>query len=162
MQNHFLALQHFLEQNYLRLNVKAEQMTFDVDNLTVTDGGHGETIDGYHFANLKYSGIVYAERLPKHKLLFFSVLIKSWLDRFDEVRQKYDLPDIKLEVIPLDNGKLIDVMATLEFVDEVYLTPAEVPGVDTIEWAGRLWHGADYPVDYAASGRVAGAPFNAD
>ncbi len=126
IRNRFKELCAFLKNKKASLKLQDEQFDAEVENMTVEDGGHNETVNGVHFCNFRYQGVLYIERLPESAFPMLAIYIKAWLDDNDELRSKYKLKFPSLEVVSLGSN-LVDVMGTIDFVDEVYLVKVTVP-----------------------------------
>lgn len=150
IRNRFLELCNHLKQKKDKLGFTDEQFNAETDELKVESCGLKETTQGWHFANFRYRGTIYIERLPAGKLALLALLLRAWLDEFDDLRRKYNLDDPTVESIKLDDSYL-DVLVQLNFVDEVYL--AEVEDGD-IEFNGKTYDVDEYPVNYAEQGTV--------
>lgn len=154
IRNRFLELCKHLKDSNTQLGFKDEQFEMDSSNMRIEDGGHNETVDGYHFANLAYSGTIYIERFPEKNFAFIAVLIKAWLDGNDRIREDFNLPPARIETIDLGDG-LLDLLIQIDFIDEVFLTPDET---GFIQWCGKSYSVVEYPVNWADDGTVHEAP----
>ena len=65
IRNRFKELCAFLKNKKASLKLQDEQFDAEVENMTVEDGGHNETVNGVHFCNFRYQGVLYIERLPE-------------------------------------------------------------------------------------------------
>ena len=158
IRNRFDELQKYLKARLPQLGILPEQFDTVVDKLTLGEGGHHETAEGYHFCNLRYTGLIYLERLPAAQLPLLALLVRSWIDEHDDTRSRARLPDPELDVAPLDGDSLVDVVVTLEFVDPVFLAPAADDAVDAVDWNGKRYSVAEYTVAVAERGTVNNAP----
>ena len=166
IRNRFQELCVFLKNKKTSLKFRDDQFDAEKENMTVEDGGHNETVNGVHFANFRYQGVIYIERLPEASFPMLAIYIKAWLDDSDNLRSKYKLKSPQLEVISLGDN-LIDAMATIEFVDEVYLVKVNVappddggpavPGDGQVEISGKIYEEAEYQLSIAEVGAVRGA-----
>lgn len=150
IRNRFMELCEHLKNNKDKLGFALEQFESESDKITVDYGGGNETVQGWHFANFKYRGTVYIERLPGEKLALLALVIRAWLDESDDMRSKYKLPVPEIRTIKLDERRL-DVIVDIDFVDEVFLAESED---GPIVWNGKTFDVAEYPVDYAEEGTV--------
>ncbi|MDD5699034.1 MAG: phage tail protein [Victivallaceae bacterium] len=154
IRNRFLELCKHLQDKKQLLQFRIEQFDSEIEQLTVEPGGNNETVQGWHVANFRYRGMIYIERLPGEKLALLALMIRAWLDEHDDTRAKYNLDHPKIETVALGDG-LKDVLIAAEFVDEVFVVPTEG---GPVEWFGETFDAGVYPVDYAESGEVNGAP----
>lgn len=152
IRNRFQEICAFLKTKKTTLKFRDDQLDAEIENMTVEDGGHSETVNGFHFANFKYQGVIYVERLPEDSFPMLAILIKAWLDNNDNLRSKYKLKSPDLEVISLGD-KLVDVLATIDFVDEVYLAPS---ASGQVEIDGKKYEVGEYQLFVAESGIVNG------
>lgn len=129
-------LDEHIKKHFDRLGILPEQFDSEIMELTVVPGGMTESEAGLHYANFRYRYVMYIERLPKAQLALLALLIQNYLDRCDDVRDRFDLPDVKLDVISLDRGVTVDVDATVEFVDPAYLVQ--------VDGGPILFNGAEY------------------
>lgn len=139
-------LSEHLKTNLDKLAIQAEQFDSEVTSFDLVPGGLNETERGLHYANFRYRSVYYFERLPKHKLALLALLAQNYLDNHDDVREKYELPPLHMDVISLDSGATVDVDITVEFVDEAYLI--EEPG-GPIEIFGKNYDAGDYDLRIA-------------
>lgn len=158
IRNRFFELCEYIKTNTTLLKIRNSQFESEITDLTVEPGGHNESIKGWHFANFKYRGTIYIERMPGESLSLLMALIRAWLDEFDDLRDKYKLADPKVETIN-ENNKLLTVMGAIEFVDDVYLVEDEN---GPIRWFGKNYTTGEYPYNVAEDGNANGAPLNTD
>ncbi len=158
IRNRFFELCKYIKTKTTLLKVKSDQIENEISDLSDEPGGHNETEEGWHFANFKYRGTIYIERMPGESLSLLMALIRAWLDESDDLREKYKLPAPKFEIIT-ENEKTITVFGTIEFVDEVYLVEADD---GPIEWFGKTYTVGEYPLMIAEAGTVNGAPLDTD
>lgn len=161
IRNRYSELRAYIENRLPQLGLLQEQIDGDIDEISLAEGGHNETESGYHLCTFRYTGRIYIERLSAVQLPLLLLYVRSWLDEYDDTRGKYNLSDPAVDVIPLDPEKMIDVMVKTEFADEVFLSPVEHAGNETLEWDGRHFDVSPYVVDYAERGVVNDAPTEA-
>ena len=155
IRNRFLEICNHLKTKKHTLGFRLEQFESEVDTIAIEHGGMKETVSGWHFANFKYRGVIYIERLPADNVATVALSVRAWLDDNDDLRDKYSLGVPKMEVLKLDNDRLVDVIINTDFVDEIYLTETED---GPITWRGQEFDIAPYPVDYAETSEVNDAP----
>ncbi|MEI8244361.1 MAG: phage tail protein [Lentisphaerota bacterium] len=165
IRNRFQELCVFLKKQKSSLKFQDDQFDAEIENMTVESGGHNETVNGVHLCNFRYQGVVYIERLPEASFPMLAIYIKSWLDNNDDLRSKYKLKSPLIDVVSL-GSKLIDAMATIDFVDEVYLVKANVtppddgspaiPGENQVEMFGAIYEVGEYALSIAEIGDVNG------
>lgn len=156
IRNRFQELCSHLKKKKTLLKFRDEQFGTEVESLSITDGGHNETTEGSHFANLRYQGVIYIERLPESSLALLAILTKAWLDNNDDVRDIYKLKPPTTEVISLGDHCLM-VVIDIDFVDPVYLV--EDPD-GNIEINGKTYADTDFEYWIAESGEVHGGAIN--
>ena len=150
IRNRFDELCVYLKAQHLLLKVRPEQFDSELEDFTVEPGGHNVTVNGLYFANFRYRGILYIERLPQSTLPYLALLVKAWLDDNDDVRGDFRLPAPSIQAVNLD-GKLMDVVVTTEFIDPVYLAEsADGP----VKFCGKSYAVAEYAVCVAETGEV--------
>ena len=153
IRSRFDELGEYLKGRLSSLCLRCEQLTMDIDKLTVDEGGHEESVNGVHLCSFAYSGIIYVERLRRDLLGKFLIFVRGWLDEYDDTRGRFHLPAPAVNLITLDNS-YCDAMITIEFVDPVYL--AEGDGPDAIDWDGRKFSLKDFEYRVAERGTVEG------
>ena len=158
IRNRFLELCEYIKSKTTLLKIRSSQLESEISDLTVEPGGHNESIKGWHLANFRYRGTIYIERMPGESLSLLMALIRAWLDEFDDLRDKYSLADPKFETIN-ENNKLLTVIGSIEFIDDVYLVEDEN---GPIRWFGKNYNTGDYPYNVAEEGNTNGAPLNTD
>ena len=156
IRNRFQELCSHLINKKTLLKFRDEQFGTEVESLSITDGGHNETTEGSHFANLRYQGVIYIERLPESSLALLAILTKAWLDDNDDVRDTYKLDKPSFDVAPLGD-RLVDILVTIDFIDPVYLV--EDPD-GNIEINNKTYADADFEYWIAESGEVHGGAIN--
>jgi len=152
IRSRFNELCAYLQAQAATLKFRPEQCDTEIEDFTVADGGHQQTVKGYWFANFRYRGVLYIERLPLASLPVLAVQVKAWLDENDDVRYDFKLPDPQIQAAELDD-KTLDVVVTVEFIDPVYLAPA-ADGKGNVNWNGKSWTVAEYAVNVAEAGTV--------
>ena len=136
IRSRFREFADHLKSKAMELGVAPENHNAETASMTLAQGGHNLTSEGWHLADLRYRGVL------------------AWLDDNDDTRDKYRLADPEIDLISLDASGLVDLIITCDFVDPVYITPAE---------GGRIrWNGEDFePIEYdlwvAERGEVRGA-----
>jgi hypothetical protein len=145
IRNRFLELCEHLKTKTLLLGFTVEQFSSKIELMTVESGGLQETEQGWHFANLRYQGLIYIEHLPEEKLVLLALMIRAWLDEHDDTRGKYNLCEPEITTTPLEDGSL-DTFIRINFLDDVYL----VETLDgPIEWRESTYDVEVYTVNYA-------------
>lgn len=155
IRSRFDELGEYLKSRLASLFLRREQLTFDIEKMTIEEGGHEESVDGVHLCSFAYSGIIYAERLRRDVLGKLLIFVRGWLDEHDDTRGRFKLASPAVDLIALDDS-FIDAMITIQFVDPVYL--AEGDGPDAIDWDGRKFSLTGFEYRVAESGTVEGGP----
>lgn len=150
IRNRFNELCEHLKAQALSLQFRPEQFDTELEDFTVESGGHNETENGFWFANFRYRGVIYLERLNKAALPLLALLVKAWLDENDDVRERFRLADPQFQAADLDS-KSMDVVVTVDFLDPVYLAE-KADG--QVKWCGRTFAVAEYPLCVAEAGKV--------
>ncbi len=150
IRNRFLELCRHLKDKKNILKFTVEHFDSEVEEMTVENGGQNETEQGWHFANFRYRGMIYIERLPGETFALLALMIRAWLDEHDDTRNTYRLEQPVIESVDL-GGNLVDAMCEINFVDEVFLVESET---GPIEWRGGKYDLGVYPVNYAEQGAI--------
>ncbi len=150
IRNRFLELCKHLKNKKTLLKFTIEHFDSEVEQMTVDNGGQQETEQGWHFANFRYRGMIYIERLPGETLALLALMIRAWLDEHDDTRNKYRLEQPVIETDDLGGG-FVDVICEINFVDEVFLVES---ATGPIEWRGGKFDLGEYPVNYAEGGDI--------
>ena len=117
-------------------------------NGTITEGKHIETIEGISFSFLDYTTKISMTGLAKDKFNMLLILIKAWLDDFDNLRTALDKPSFE---ITKSEENVEDIKIKIRFLDEICLTPREN---GNITWQGTNYSLDKHDVNIATSGTV--------
>jgi len=159
VRSRFDELKTHLAELAARLGVPKENFDDSTAKMEIRPGGHNETEDGIHFADVCYAGSLYVERLTAPQAFFLALAARAWLDEHDDTRYAYKLGEIEVDFIRLDDGILRDLMLTADFVDPVHLveidalTPDDAP---RLAWNGREYALAEYDLWVAERCSVSG------
>lgn len=156
----FRELAEHLKTKGKLLNIRPENYQTDIVQFMLCPGGHNITPQGLYLANFRYRASLYVERIAMPAAITLMIHARAWLDDNDDTRDKYKLADPEISIIELDDGDLVDLLLTGEFIDPVYLAPAPegTPDAEIIEWNGRRYTVAEYDLWIAERGEVNGGP----
>lgn len=153
IRSRFSELCDHLKERYNTLGFLQENFSSETSILTIENGGLNETTQGWHFANFRYIGTIYIEQLPASNIPLLALLIRAWLDEFDDLRNDFDLLDPTIEIIEIDATN-VKAIIKVDFIDDAYL----VETVDgRIPFDGKVYDISPPAIKYAESGTVNGA-----
>lgn len=160
IRSRFSELLRHLKGKAELYHIPPENFQDDTADMTVESGGHDITVQGLHFADFRYRGVILVERVPAQTATMLILHARAWLDTHDDQREIHELAEPAITLLRLDTGNLTDLMLDIEFCDPVYLSKA---AADAPESGVISWDGADYTLDEydlwtAETGEVNRAP----
>lgn len=152
----FGDLVNHLKTKIKTLGVALENFDDAMAQIRILPGGRNETEEGWHFANLRYRGVLSIERISNNSAVLAMLYIRAWLDEHDDQRDRYKLGDPEASIIPLDNScTLVDLEVEVDFNDPVYLNMSDD---NMIDWQSGSFNLSDYDLWIAENGTVNTAP----
>lgn len=154
IRSRFREFADHLKSKAMELGVAPENHNAETASMTLAQGGHNLTSEGWHLADLRYRGVLLIERVRQTDAIVLLMHARAWLDDNDDTRDKYKLADPEVDLVSLDASGLVDLIITCDFVDPVYITPAEG---GRIRWDGEDFEPVEYDLWVAERGEVRGA-----
>lgn len=156
----FRELAEHLKNKGRMLNIPAENFKEDILQIVLCPGGHNITVQGLYLANFRYRASLYIERLNLETAVMLMLHARAWLDDYDDTRGQFLLEDPEISIMKLENEEVVDLLLTGDFIDPVYLSPANKDILETeiIEWNGGRYTLSEYDLWIAERGKVNGAP----